>query len=93
MAVSSRASRREQRRPLVQEMFGSEADAALDLLELTEFAWHDCYGDVSPPDQVVDDILRVSEGCLDLLSRAARLAIEDCRDLRLQAQTSGTQGP
>ena len=70
----------------MQGLFGSDVDAALDLLELTDLAWHDCYGEVSPPDQVVNDILTVSEGRLDLLSRAARLAVEDFRDLRMQAQ-------
>lgn len=57
-------------------VFGPSAEAALDVLELTEFAWHACYGEVSPPDQVVDDILTVSEGRLDLLAHAARLAVE-----------------
>lgn len=90
MTVNSRAHRREQRRPAVQALFGTDADAALDVLELTEFAWHDCYGDVSPPDDVVSDILKVSEGRLNLLSRAARLAVEDYRDLRMQAE--GTSG-
>jgi hypothetical protein len=60
VAVNSRASRREQRRSKVVAAFGSKADAALDVLELTEFAWHDCYGEVSPPESVVDDILTVS---------------------------------
>ena len=62
VTVSSRALRREQRRPRVEAAFGSTAGAALDLLELTELAWHDCYGEVSPPDKVVDDILVVSAG-------------------------------
>lgn len=66
-------------------MFGAAADAALDLLELTELAWHDCYGDVAPPDQVVADILAVSGGRFDRLASAARLAVEDYRDLRMQA--------
>ena len=85
MTVNSRAHRREQRRSCLQGLFGSDVDAALDLLELTELAWHDCYGEMCPPDQVVNDILTVSEGRLDL-SRAARLAVEDFRDLRMQAQ-------
>ncbi len=78
--------RREQRRSRVSSAFGTSADAALDLLELTEFAWHDCYGDMSPPESVVDDILTVSQGRLDELAHAARLAVEDARDLRLQAE-------
>ena len=74
----------------MQAMFASKADAALDVLELTELAWHDCYGELSPPDQVVDDILAVSQGRLDLLAQAARLAVKDCRDLRMQAEASGS---
>lgn len=73
----------------MEAAFGSNADAALDVLELTEFAWHDCYGDVSPPDEVVADILTVSEGRLDRLAHAARLAVEDFRDLRMQAEAIG----
>lgn len=77
--------RRQARQPRADEMFGADASAALDLLELTEFAWHDCYGDVSPPDGVVDDIFVCSEGRLADLVRVARLAVEDSRDLRLWA--------
>jgi len=84
--VNSRAHRRESRRQRAEEIFGPTANAALDLLELTEFAWHDCYGDVSPPDDVVEDIFVVSEGSLDRMTRAARLAVEDFRDLRMQAE-------
>lgn len=86
MPISSRGSRREDRRPLVDALFGQAADAALDLLELTELAWHDCYGDVTPPDGVIEDILTVSEGRIDLLACSARLAVEDFRDLRMQAE-------
>jgi hypothetical protein len=89
VAVNSRTSRREQRRGSVEAAFGSNADAALDVLELTEFAWHDCYGDVSPPESVVEDILTVSQGRLDRLAYAARLAVEDSRDLRMQAEAIG----
>jgi hypothetical protein len=93
VTVNSRASRREQRRTRVEAAFGSNADAALDVLELTELAWHDCYGDVTPPGAVVDDILTVSEGRLDRLAHAARLAVEDSRDLRMQAEAINGQRP
>ena len=43
------------------------------------------YGEVSPPEAVIDDILTVSQGRLDRMVHAARLAVEDHRDLRLQA--------
>jgi len=82
---TSRAERRQQRRPRAEELLGSDAEAALDILELTEFAWHDCYGEVTPPEAVVNDIYVCSQGRLADLARAARLAVQDYRDLRVQA--------
>lgn len=72
--------------PRVVELFGASAEAALDLLEVTDFAWHDCYGDASLPSQVMNDILVCSEGRLDQLAHAARVAVVDSRDLRMWAQ-------
>jgi hypothetical protein len=87
MAVS-RAERRDERRERVASRFGEAyADAALDLLELTELAWHDCYGEISPSEDVVDDILICSRSELAGLIRAARLAVTDWRDLKLWAET------
>jgi hypothetical protein len=43
----------------------------LELLELTDFAWHDCYGEVTPPEHVVDDLFVVAQGTLAGLVRAA----------------------
>ncbi len=59
--------------------------AVLDILELVELAWHDCYAEITPPDAVIDDILTVSQGELAILARAARLADTDFRDLRMWA--------
>ncbi|MEU6140053.1 hypothetical protein ABZ848_06775 [Streptomyces sp. NPDC047081] len=86
MAVG-RAARRAERRASVEAAFGGEqtAAAALDLLELLEFAWHDCYAEITPDDQVIDDILTCAEGDLTQLIRYTRLAVEDFRDLRLAA--------
>lgn len=84
MAVS-RAERREARRARAEDLFGADAGVALDLLELTEYAWHDCYGETAPPDAVVDDIWRVSEGDLAKLIAAALLAVQDWRDLQVAA--------
>ncbi|HKN40909.1 MAG TPA: hypothetical protein VJ456_17570 [Acidimicrobiia bacterium] len=53
---------------------------------MLEFAWHDCFGDVTPPPQVIDDILVCSEGRLELMIRAVRLAVADWRDLRVWAE-------
>jgi catechol 2,3-dioxygenase-like lactoylglutathione lyase family enzyme len=69
-------------------MFGEkEGYGVLDLLELVELAWHDCYSEITPPEDVIDDILLCSGGDLATLMQAARLAVEDVRDLRVWAQT------
>lgn len=68
------------------ERFGAGASPiALDLFELIELAWHDCYGEVAPPDDVMADILVVSEGTLEGLIVAGHLAVIDWRDLRVNA--------
>ena len=82
---TSRSTRRQARELRAVELFGADAAAALDLLELTELAWHDCYGEVTPPDGVVEDIFVCSQGRLADLARAARLAVQDSRDLRVWA--------
>lgn len=69
------------------EEFGRDAGAALDILELTELAWHDCYGEITPSDAVVDDIFVVARGNIATFGSAARLAVEDFRDLRLAADS------
>lgn len=86
MAVS-RAERRSEREPRVVEVFGAEqAPIALDLVELTELAWHDTYGDVAPPESVIEDMLTVSEGTIEGLVQAALLAVIDWRDLTVAAE-------
>ena len=82
----SRASRRQARHSRAVGEYGADAGAVLDLLELVELAWHDCFGEISPPDDVVDDIFTVARGDLAGFARAARLAVEDRRDLRMAAQ-------
>ncbi len=68
-------------------VFGEDmASTVLDLLELTELAWHDCYGAVTPPEDVIDDLLLLSEGSLGQLIEAARLAVIDWRDFKVAAQ-------
>jgi len=67
-------------------VFGEDgAERALDLLEIVELAWHDCYGERTPSDGVIDDMLLVSGGTLDGLIAAALLGITDWRDLRVAA--------
>ena len=59
---------------------------ALDFFELIELAWHDCYGEVAPPDDVMADIFEMSEGTLEGLIVAGHLAVIDRRDLRVNAE-------
>jgi hypothetical protein len=83
--IGERAERRAERRTKVAVMFADRTDRALDLLELVEMAWHDTYQETTPPEDVIDDILFLSEGNLRLLIRWARLAVADPRDLRAAA--------
>jgi hypothetical protein len=80
-----RAERRAERRTKVAVLFADRTDRALDLLELVEMAWHDSYREITPPEDVIDDILLLSEGNLRLLIRWARLAVADPTDLRSAA--------
>lgn len=85
MAIG-RAARRQERRDRVVDVFGEKrADAALDLLELLELAWHDCYREIAPPDEVIDDVLVLSRGDLSRLISSAHLAVTDWRDARVAA--------
>jgi len=73
--------------------FGTDvAPRALDLLELVEFAWHDCYNEITPSEEIVDDILLCSEGEVAKLIQAARLAVADWRDLKMLAQEKRSSG-
>lgn len=47
--------------------------------------WHDCYREITPPDDVILNILICSRGNLAEMIHAAKLAIVDCRDLQLGA--------
>ena len=80
---------------MVESVLGkSLAPAGLDLLELAEYAWHDCHAEITPPDEVILSILICSEGNLATMVNAAKLAVEDWRDLQLWAarvQAGGRQ--
>ena len=67
------------------EVFGRQAGPALDALALLDLAWHDCYGEPSPPDHVVEDVWTVADGDIGRFVAAAHLAVIDFRDLRLTA--------
>ena len=64
----------------------SQASAGLDLLELAEYAWHDCYQEITPPDDVILNILICSRGNLAAMIHAAKVAIVDSRDLHMWAE-------
>jgi hypothetical protein len=85
--VVGRAERRRERESQFVAFFGRErAPFALDLLEITELAWHDCYGDVTPPPSVIEDMLTMSGGTIGGLIQAALLAVTDWRDLNVAAE-------
>jgi hypothetical protein len=90
--VTSRADRRLARKQRALELFGPKAEAALDALELLELAWHDCYGEPTPSEDVIEDVWVVADGDLARLVSAAHLAVIDSRDLRLNADTRRAQG-
>jgi hypothetical protein len=54
-------------------------------LDLLEFGWHDGYGDISPSEEVVHDVLLISDGTLAGLIRSVRLELADWRDVKLTA--------
>ncbi len=83
-----RAARFEERRPRIIATFGDDGTTLSDVarvLELMEMAWHDCYAEVTPSEEVVDDVLLCSGGTLPELIRAAHLALIDRRDLAVWA--------
>ena len=69
-------------------VFGNDLDTlrrVSRLFELLELGWQACYGELTPPDDVVDDALVCSRGTLGGLIDAAQLAVVDRRDLQLWA--------
>jgi len=95
MAIVSEQRRRE-RRPRIRERFPRpHVEAALDLLHLTDMAWHDCFGprELEIPPRVLDDILVLADGDLATLIRIAREAVIDFRDVRLAADDKRASAP
>ena len=82
----SRSERRAERKSRVVAIFGDAlSDPVLDLLELIELAWHDSYGEITPSERIVDDILLCSGGDITKLIRIARLAVADWCALKMAA--------
>jgi hypothetical protein len=87
MAIG-RARRLEERKPRVIAVFGDDAatlQSVSRVFELLELAWHDCYGEITPSDEIIDDVLLCSGGTLAGLVDAAHLAVIDWRDLKMWA--------
>ena len=77
------------------EIFGDDDETlrtVARLFELMEMAWHDCYGEVTPSEKIVDDVLLCSRGTLSGLIAAAQIAVVDRRDLHVWASTLRAQG-
>src|SRR5215472_4928984 len=73
-----RYAHRAERSSLVESVLGkSQASGDLDLLELTEYAWHDCHGEITPSDEVILNILICSQGVALRMIHAATVAIVD----------------
>ncbi len=90
---TSRRERREAARGRASIEFGADGDAALDVFELLELAWHDCHGEVTPPASVVDDVWTVADGSLGRLVSASRLAVTDSRELHVMADETRSRLP
>ena len=74
-------------------VFGAEqAPVALDLFDIFELAWHDCYGEATPSLGVVEDMLIMSDGTIEGLVRAALVAVTDWRDLKVAADSRRARG-
>jgi hypothetical protein len=87
MAIG-RAERFEERKPRVIATFGDDEETLLavsHIFELMEMAWHDCYGEVTPSEEVIENVLLCSQGTLGGLIHAAHMAVIDDRDLSIWA--------
>ena len=57
----------EERKPRVIAVFGDDDGtirAVAHVIELMEMAWHDCYAEITPSEEVVEDVLLCSGGTL-----------------------------
>lgn len=94
MAIGS-DQRRQERKPRIEALFAArDIEAVLDLLHLTDMAWHDCYGprELEMPPQVLNDVLLLAAGDLATLVRVARAAVLDFRDVRVAADEERAGG-
>jgi hypothetical protein len=87
MVIGAEA-RRAARSVLLGNRFGDDSGAALDLLAIADMAWHDAYGDLSVPDDVLDDVIVLCRGDIGALVQSVSLALQDWRDLRMNADAA-----
>ncbi|WP_432837892.1 hypothetical protein [Dactylosporangium sp. CA-092794] len=94
MAIGSEQRRKERRPRIARQFDPQEVEAALDLLALTDMAWHDCYGprELEIPALVLDDMLLLAHGNLAALIRVAQEAVMDFRDVRMSADDERAKG-
>ena len=77
--------RRAVREKKIEAITGSNADdALLDLLELAEFAWHDRYRELGPPEELIEQILASSSGRIAKMVTLLRARLEDQRGPQLE---------
>lgn len=69
----------------MQAQLPGQVGTVVQVLDLLDFAWHDCYGEAAPPDSVIDDLFVTAGGDLPSLIETAHLAVIDWRDLRVRA--------
>lgn len=76
MPIGSQARRAARKGRIAAQFPAEQVDAVLDLLHLTDMAWHDCYGpkELEIPIDVLEDVLLLAEGSLAALIRCARAA-------------------
>jgi hypothetical protein len=62
----------------VQQSMGElQAQTALDLLFITEFAWHDRYHELGLPEKITHEILQGSQQQLDQMIAFIKAKLED----------------
>lgn len=84
MAIG-REARRQEQLARVEAQFPRHVSTVVQVLDLLELAWHDCYGEVCPPEAVIDDIFLTAGDDLRKLIDAVHCAVGDWRDLRLRS--------
>jgi hypothetical protein len=83
--AQDRRARWDLREPQAKEVFGELSRAALNILELTDWAWHDVYGEPTPSERVITDMFACSQGDIGKFAYAANEAVKDRRNVHVWA--------